>query len=132
MEVIGTFGSYKWGCEHWWGYPRNIFIFPILPLKMVTGVIIFIIAVLAIAIWVMFGFKSMKHKFFAIFLIALILFSFLSFNFVFKGKDISINNVSDLGNIVKIYFSWLGGVFNNIKIITSQVIKMNWKGNSTT
>ncbi len=99
---------------------------------MGVTVVIFIIAVLIIAIWIVFGIKTIKHKFLALCLIALVLFSFFSFNAVFKGKDISIQNLSDLESIVKIYFSWLGNAFNNVKLITTQAIKMNWKGNSTT
>ncbi len=95
-------------------------------------VIVFIIAILIVAIWLIFRIKGLKHKLLSFFLISLILFSFFSFNFVFSGKDISIKSISDLGNIVKTYFVWLGGIFNNLKVITTQAIKMNWQGNKTT
>ncbi len=98
---------------------------------MKIGVTLFIIAILAIMIWFIFEFKRMKHKLLAIFLIALLLFSFFSFNAVFSGKDLSIKDVSDLGNLAKIYFSWLGNVFNNVKTITAQAIHLDW-GNKTT
>jgi hypothetical protein len=98
---------------------------------MAWGVIVFIIAGLVIAIWMLFELKHMKHKLFALFLIALILFGFFSFNAVFKGKELPINNLSDLGKIAKVYFSWLSSAFNNVKIITTQAIKMDWSGNST-
>lgn len=98
---------------------------------MVLGVVIFIIAILVIAIWMIFGFKRMRHKLLAIFLIALILFTFFSFNTAFKGKDLSVNNISDLGKITKIYFSWLGNVFMNLKTISGQAVKMDWQGNNT-
>jgi hypothetical protein len=93
--------------------------------------IILIIAVLIIGIWMIFGLKRMKYKLLALFLIALVLFSLFSFNSVFKGKDISINNISDLGKIMKIYFSWLGNIFNNFKTISGQAVKMDWRGNNT-
>ena len=92
----------------------------------------FVIAALVIGIWLLFGFKRMKHKFVAILLIGLLLFGFFSFNIVFKGKDVSVNNVSDIGKIFKIYFSWLGNIFGNMKTITGQAIKMDWQGNKTT
>ncbi len=98
---------------------------------MALSVILFVIAILVIAIWFLFGFKRMKHKLLAVFLIALVLFSFLSFNTVFKGKEISLNNMSDLGNIAKVYFSWLGNIFGNIKTITGNAVEMDWKGNET-
>ncbi len=99
---------------------------------MAISVVIFILVILVAAIWILFGFKKMKHKFLALFLIALILFSFFSFNAAFGGKDVSIKNISDVGKLVKIYFSWLINVFDNLKVITTQAVKMNWQGNKST
>ena len=98
---------------------------------MVLGLPLFVIAILIVAVWLLFGFKRMKHKFFAISLIALLLFSFFTFNVAFKGKEISVNNASDLGKMFKIYFSWLGNIFGNMKTITGNVIEMDWQGNNT-
>ncbi len=99
---------------------------------MVLDVIIFIVAILIVAIWFLYGFKRVKHKILAIFLIILVLFSFFSFSAVFKDKDISINSISDLGNLAKIYFLWLGNIFGNVKSITADAVKMDWQGNKTT
>ena len=99
---------------------------------MAWSVVFFVIAALVIGIWLLFGFKRMKHKFIAILLIGFLLFGFFSFNIVFKGKDVSVNNISDFGKIFKIYFSWLGNIFGNMKTITGQAIKMDWQGNKTT
>ncbi len=98
---------------------------------MAWGMIIFIVVGLVIAIWMLFELKHMKHKLFALFLIALVLFGFFSFNAVFKGKDVSLNSLSDLARIGKVYFSWLSSAFTNVKAITTQAIKMDWSGNST-
>jgi len=113
-------------------FNRNIFISPVYLLIMVLGLPLFIIAILIIGIWLLFGFKRMKHKFFAIFLIALLLFSFFTFNAAFNGKELSVNNTSDLGKIFKVYFSWLGNIFGNMKSITANAVKMDWNGNQTT
>jgi len=98
---------------------------------MVVGITFLIIAVIVIGIWLLFGFKRMKHKFIAILLIGLFLFGFFSFNVAFKGEKISVNNVSDLGKIFKVYFSWLGAAFGNLRTITGQAVKMDWSGNQT-
>ncbi len=98
---------------------------------MEIGIILFIIGILTVAVWIIFAFGRMKHKFLTFLLIALVLFSIISFNLVFKGKDISVESISDLGGLVKIYFSWLGGVFSNIKTITTQAIKLDWQTNKT-
>ncbi len=98
---------------------------------MAIGVTIFVIAVLIIAIWIIIEARRFKHKLLAFFLIGLVLFSYFSITSVFKGKDVDLTNVSGIIDASKIYFSWLGSFFSNIKSITSKVIQMDWKGNST-
>jgi len=100
-------------------------------LFMAVGVVFFIIAILVIAIWVIIEAKRMRHKIFAIFLIALILFSYISASLIFKGQDIDLKTVPGVVIASKIYFSWLGSVFNNLKQITTKAIKMDWGTNKT-
>jgi len=99
---------------------------------MALSMIIIGVIALVLAIYLIFELKRMKHKLFAIFLIGLILFGFFSFNAVFSGKEIKIENVSDLENLLKVYFNWVGYIFNNMKVLTTNAIQMNWKGNQTT
>ncbi|MCK9595776.1 hypothetical protein M0R19_01165 [Candidatus Pacearchaeota archaeon] len=98
---------------------------------MQVNITFLIIAILIVAIWVIFILKRVQHKFITLFLIALLLFSFVSFTMVFRGKDISIKSASDVGKLAGAYFSWLGHAFSNLKVITSQVIKMDWETNKT-
>ena len=130
-ERAGDPGSNPGGAINRSIFNRNIFISPFILLNMALTVVFFVIAILVVAIWFLFGFKRIKHKLLSIFLIALVLFSFFSFNIVFKGKEISVNNISDLGKIFKIYFSWFGNIFGNMKTITGQAVEMDWQGNQT-
>ena len=98
---------------------------------MALGVTIFVIAILIIAIWVIVEMKRMRHKMFALFLIGLILFSYLSFTFVFKDKEINLTSIEGIREASGMYFSWLGTVFSNLKSITARTVDMNWKGNET-
>jgi hypothetical protein len=98
---------------------------------MALGVVIIGIVVLIVAIYILFEVKRMKHKLFAFFLIALILFGFFSFNLVFKGEEIPLNNITDLGNAAKLYFNWVVYAFNNVKVLTANVVEMDWDGNET-
>jgi len=98
---------------------------------MVNGVILLLIAVFIIAVLTFLRFKKVKHELFAFFLILIIVFAFFSFTLAFKGKNVSITNVSDATNAAKIYLSWIGNAFNNVKIITTQAIKMDWVSNKT-
>lgn len=98
---------------------------------MVIGITLFVIIVLIITIWVFIELKRFRHKIFAIFLICLVLFLYLSFNAVFKGKEINLKNIPGITAATKIYFSWLGSIFGNLKTITANAIQMDWKGNQT-
>ncbi|MBU1129522.1 MAG: hypothetical protein KJ949_02750 [Nanoarchaeota archaeon] len=98
---------------------------------LIGGVALFILAAVIITIWVLIEVKRMKHKIFAIFLIGLILFTYLSGAFVFQDKQVDYKTVPGLMSAGKIYMSWLTTVFANIKVVTTNVIKMDWKTNST-
>jgi len=96
---------------------------------IVTAVIV--LAVIIVAIWVLIEIKRMKHKLFAIFLIAALLFLYFSISSVFKGREINLTTPSGIFDAVKIYFSWLGYFFTNLKSVTTNAINSNWKGNFT-
>jgi hypothetical protein len=99
---------------------------------MVIGVTLFVVAALVIAIWVLIEMKRMQHKVFAIVLIGLIIFSYVSAAVLFKDQGIDFKSTSGLMQAGKIYFSWLGTIFGNFKQITSNVIKMDWKSENKT
>ena len=98
---------------------------------MVVGITLFIVAVLIIAIWVVIEIKRLKHKLFAIFLIALILFTYISFTVTLRGQEIDYTTVSGMITATKLYFSWLGSIFGNLKTMTTHAIHMDWNGNET-
>ena len=99
---------------------------------MEIGVTVFVITILIAAIWIVIEIKRMKHKLFAIFLIGLILFAYLSFTFVLKGEDMNYKTFEGAKKASQIYFSWLGSVGGNMKSITNYAIKQDWsKENSS-
>jgi len=98
---------------------------------MVIGTTLLVVSILIIAIWVVIEVKRLKHKLFAIFLIALILFTYISFTVTLKGQDIDLKTISGMATAGKLYFSWLISVTGNLKTITTNAISMDWKGNET-
>jgi len=94
---------------------------------MAIGVTFIIMAVVIVAIWILIEAKRMKHKVFAIFLILLILFAYISFAAVLRNNDIDLKSTSGLTTAGKLYYSWLVGVFHNIKSITGYAFKQDWK-----
>jgi len=99
---------------------------------MAMGITLLIIAVSIIGIYVLVEFKRFKHKMFAIFLIAMILFFYLSAVYVFKGKDLDMKTIPGVIDITKVYFSWLFSIFGNVKSVTSNAVKMDWGVNEST
>ena len=96
---------------------------------MAIGIALFVIAVLVVAIYVLVEIKRMRHKVFAVFLICLILFTYISFATVLKGKDIDYKSIGGLTTAGKLYLSWLGSMFGNAKSITTYAVKMDWRSN---
>ncbi len=90
------------------------------------GITLFIVAILIIAIWVIIEVKRLRHKIFAIFLIALILFTYISFTITLKGEDIDMTTIPGVMAASKLYMSWLLASFNNLKSITAQAISLDW------
>ena len=99
---------------------------------MAFGVTMLMVAVIIIAIWMIIEVKRFKHKLFAIFLIALILFTYFSFTAVLKGKEIDFKSTTGIREAGSLYVSWLGSIFGNLRSITTHAINMDWnRGNKT-
>ena len=90
--------------------------------------IVLIIAV----IWGVLELKRFRHRALAIFLMALLLFTYFSFTFVFKDKKLDLSSMNGIKDAGAIYYSWIGSIFSNVKGLSSNAIKMNWGVNNTT
>lgn len=98
---------------------------------MGIAVTIIIIALIIALIWIFVELRRFKHKFLAIFLIALILFSYFGFVVTLKGKDIDYKSIDGLQTVAKLYFIWIGQIFKNFKSITANAVKLDWKGDTS-
>jgi len=94
---------------------------------MTFGVMFFVVAVAVIAIWIIIETKRLKHKIFAIVIIGLILFTYISFTVVLRNTDTDVKTVNGLMTAGKLYGIWLGNIFHNIKSVTSYASKQDWK-----
>ena len=93
---------------------------------------LFVVAALIIAIWLVIEVKRLRHKFFAIFLIVLILFTYLSFTMVMKNHEVDLKTIPGIMEAGGLYVSWLGSLFGNFKSITSHAVKLDWQENNET
>ena len=84
------------------------------------------VILVVIAVWVLLETKRFKHKMVAIFLIAVILFTYFSFSIALRGKNLDLSTIDGISQAGGVYFSWLGSIFINVKTITANAVKMNW------
>lgn len=94
---------------------------------MALGSTFFIVAAIIIVIWVFIEIKRFKHKIFAMLLIGLILFTYISFTVSLKGEDVDLKTIPGAIKAGKLYWSWLGTVFTNTKSITAYAAKQDWQ-----
>ena len=94
---------------------------------MAIGTTLLIVLILIGAIWIFVEFKRFRHKTWAILLIILILFTYISFIATIKGKNLDFHSIQGIKDAGGLYFSWLGSVFGNLKTITANAIHMDWK-----
>lgn len=93
---------------------------------MIVGIALIIVCALILFVWVMAEFRKFKHKMWAFLLIALIVFGYISFTVTTKNQEVDFKSFSGIMKAVKIYFSWLGSMFGNLKTITANAIGMEW------
>jgi len=96
-----------------------------------SGVGLLIVSAIIILIWVMIELKRFRHKIFAIFLMILVLVFYFGAVKVFGNAQYDFSTPSGVIDGAKVYFSWLGSLFVNVKDITTHAIQKDWGGNST-
>jgi len=85
-----------------------------------------IIVILIILVLVFSRMKYMKHKIFLVFFILIILFLYVTSTRILSGESINWKSVAGVEKGIKIYFAWLGGAFDNLKVLTTNAVKMDW------
>jgi len=93
---------------------------------MAIGVTVLVVGILVAAIWIVIEVQRFKHKLFAIFLIGMILFIYLSGTFILKESSADFTTLPGFIEGSQVYFAWLGGLFGNLKTITANAIQMDW------
>src|SRR3989344_7741994 len=85
-----------------------------------------VIVILVIAGIIAIKMNHLKHRVFIVILILLALFLYTSMNLIVKDNDLNLNSVDGLFNVIKVYTGWLANGFQNLKVITGNVLGMDW------
>jgi len=89
-----------------------------------------IVVVVAVILFLL-KFKELRHKLGFFIVLFLLLFLLLSFVSVYKNNKVDLTSFDGFMQAGKLYFSWLGNVFNNFGKISSFVVKQDWGINVT-
>lgn len=87
-------------------------------------IVLGIVAILVVSKFI--HFHHWKNKIIAVVLIVVLVFIISTFMSVVKNNSVDFKTISGIINLVKIYFVWLGQAFGNIKVLTANVVKMDW------
>lgn len=92
-----------------------------------SGATLLIISLVIITVWILLEIKRLKHKVLLIVLVFLMISLYFGAIVVFQDRNIDFTSYPGMIDATKIYFSWLGSVFGNIKVITAGATQLDWK-----
>jgi len=94
---------------------------------------IFWLVVLVAILGVLFVAKlsHLKHRLSITGLILFLLFVYITFVVIADNNSVDIGSFKGFFTGIKVYFSWLGHIFGNVRTITGNVVRMDWITNST-
>lgn len=58
--------------------------------------------------------------------VIIVLFLLIGAFFIVSNDNLHLNNSEDMQKFVGLYYSWLSGLFDNVKSISAYVIKADW------
>ena len=85
-----------------------------------------IIGLVLVVLFILLKLSHIKHKSLLIIGAIIILFIYFTFTVVSANNVLDFKTPSGLMNSMKIYFLWLNQGFANVKVITGNLIKMDW------
>jgi hypothetical protein len=86
----------------------------------------------AVVVFLVFAFKAKEIRHKAGLVLATVFFLFLLFSViqVYRSNKLDLTSFEGVVQAGKIYFSWLGQIFGNIKGTAGYAIKQDWSVNS--
>lgn len=98
---------------------------------MLGGISWIIIGILVVVFLLVLKARHVKHRFFALLFVLLIIFVYFTSTSLLSGKNLDLKTFDGWTSFGKIYFSWLWHAGGNAKAVIGNAIKMDWVGNSS-
>ncbi len=91
-----------------------------------------VIAIIFALCFILIRINHYKHKFTLILLLIFALFIYSTAMVVHTTNDLDFTTTEGFFNAVKIYIGWLGNSFQNLRVITTNAVKMDWTSTNGT
>ncbi len=91
---------------------------------------ILIVVVLGLVV-LFFKAHEVRHRFFAMAIILLVLFFLVTFASVALQPGVDFKTFEGVTSAGKVYLAWLGHAFGNVKSITGNAVALDWAPNAT-
>lgn len=96
---------------------------------MVSLIVIVILSIIGLIIVKVI---NLRHKFFIITLIILILFLYTTISIVADKNNLDLTTTNGFFNSIKVYISWLANGFENLKSLSGRAVELDWKSSNKT
>ena len=90
-----------------------------------------IVGVLIAVIFLFVKLKYIKHKLSWILILFLVLLFYVGFLASTSGEDIDFKSFEGSQTAIRLYLTWLGNSFDNMKTLTGQAVKLDWGANTS-
>ena len=98
---------------------------------MVNAFQLIVIIALIAAIFLFVKVKYLKHKLSWVIILVLVLVFYIGFLASTAGENIDFSTFEGSQTAIKLYFTWLGNSFSNMKSLTGEAVKLDWGTNTT-
>ncbi len=83
---------------------------------------------LGLLIFIFIKFIHMKHKIYAVLIVLLLLFLYVTAGQVISSNEIDVTSGEGVVQAATIYFKWMAHIFKNARVLAGNAIKMDWEG----
>jgi len=59
-------------------------------------------------------------------MLIIVVFLLMNAFFIISNNNLALKDEGSIGRVYDLYFSWVGGVMNNIVKISGEIVKLDW------
>ncbi len=91
-----------------------------------------LIGIIIAIVFVVMKIASKKQEIMVKLVLVIFMILMMTFGYVYVKADAPLNSFDGFVDFGKYYFSWFGSVFENIKILTTNAVNLEWEAENET